>query len=162
MLIFNLILVLLLCISYLSIYISPGKFWPISFFGLAYPYLLFLNIFMIIFWINRRKYIFIFSFTAILFGWNILASYIQITSKKNRADKIENSFSLLSYNVRMFNLYKWSNDNVTRSNILKFVKKEKPDIICFQEYYSGIKKDLNLPDSLEIFQGQNYSFSRSQ
>jgi endonuclease/exonuclease/phosphatase family metal-dependent hydrolase len=41
----------------------------------------------------------------------------------------------MSFNVRIFDLYLWTNEKNTRSNILAFLKKEQPDILCIQEFY---------------------------
>ena len=42
----------------------------------------------------------------------------------------------MSYNVRNFDLYNWSGNKATRSDIMKLIREENPDIICFQEYYT--------------------------
>ena len=55
-----------LVLSYLSTIISPVKFWPLAFFGLAYPYLFLCNVIMLIYWIVRWKKIgFAFAFCAV-------------------------------------------------------------------------------------------------
>lgn len=41
---------------------------------------------------------------------------------------------LLSYNVRIFNLYNWEKGGSKRDDILNYVIKEKCDIVCFQEF----------------------------
>ncbi len=42
----------------------------------------------------------------------------------------------MSYNVRNFDLYNWSGNKKTRSRIMDLIRKENPDIICFQEFYT--------------------------
>src|SRR3546814_1952291 len=44
-----------LLISYLAPYVSPASFWPVAFFGLAYPFLVIANLFFLFFWLLRRK-----------------------------------------------------------------------------------------------------------
>ena len=48
----------------------------------------------------------------------------------------------MSFNVRLFDLYNWSNNEKVKSNILNFIKNENPDIICFQEYYYDASNDF--------------------
>jgi endonuclease/exonuclease/phosphatase family metal-dependent hydrolase len=42
----------------------------------------------------------------------------------------------MSYNVRAFDLYKWSRNPKAREEIFGLFRKSRPDIICFQEYHS--------------------------
>ena len=47
-----------------------------------------------------------------------------------------NTVKILSYNVRLFNAYKWIKKNDTKEQILNFINKENPDLLCIQEFYS--------------------------
>ena len=61
----------------------------------------------------------------------------------------------MSFNVRVFDLYNWKHNTENRTKILDFIKKENPDIISFQEFFTDegktflhedtLKKLLNLP-----------------
>ena len=51
----NSICLLLLIISYLSPFISPTFFWPISFFGLLFPVLYVINSLFLVYWIIGFK-----------------------------------------------------------------------------------------------------------
>ena len=48
---------------------------------------------------------------------------------------------VMSFNVRLFDLYNWS-QNEKQNQIISFIKKENPDIICFQEYYYDLIRIL--------------------
>lgn len=147
----NIVLAILLVISYLSGFISPERFWPLAFAGLAYPYLLLVNILFFIFWlIFSKKYLWI-PLLVILMGWNTLRSFIQIDPgfKKPRAEKDlpEKRIKILTFNVRAFNLYNWANNPSAREEIFDFIRQEDPDVLCLQEYYteetgSFTEKDL--------------------
>jgi endonuclease/exonuclease/phosphatase family metal-dependent hydrolase len=123
-----------LLLSYASAYISPAKYTWLAFFGLAYPVFLSVNIIFLLFWFFlRSKYLF-FSLLCIAAGYKFLAVYIPIKlSEKNVA--FDNAHKLLSYNVRLFDLYNWTGNKHTRNKIFNFLKKEKASIICFQEFY---------------------------
>ena len=56
--------------------------------------------------------------------------------------KSENSFSIMSYNVRLFNLYNWIDDESIPAKIQEFIEVESPNILCFQEYDSGSNLDF--------------------
>jgi len=52
----NVLFALSLLMSYLAVHISPEKFYPPAFFGLAYPYILLINILFIIAWAVLLRY----------------------------------------------------------------------------------------------------------
>ncbi|NBC82990.1 MAG: hypothetical protein GVY19_06365 [Bacteroidetes bacterium] len=124
---------LLLC--YASSYISPDRFWPIAFFNLFYPYLLFLNILFALFWLYRRNWYVIISTFVILLGWNYLTSFYRINVSADTSPSSE-SIHILSYNVRSFNRFNWAGDNDAKSNIYRFIDSINADIVCLQEFYN--------------------------
>ncbi len=74
----------------------------------------------------------------------ILASYRQLNLayqlKFHSADKTKESsaaFTVMSYNVRLFDLYNWTGNGKTRAKIYEYLKLENPDILCFQEYFTS-------------------------
>ena len=131
-------------LSYLSVFISPEKIWLLAFFGLAYPFLLFVNLLFIIFWIYKKRKFFIISLLSILLGWNYLATYIQVPLKAHNKDAeiSENGFNILSFNVRLFDLYSWNENENTPSAIFEFINNKEFDFICFQEFYTKNSGDL--------------------
>jgi len=137
----NYIIIAALLLSYLSVFINPAKIWFLPFFGLAYPFILFANIFFIFFWIYRKRKYFLFSLIAILIGWNNLTDIVQIHSikkpDKTEKTKIVKKLKIVSYNVQLFNLYKWTKNDNAYNKIIEFIKKESPDIICLQEFYTN-------------------------
>ena len=51
----------------------------------------------------------------------------------------------MSYNVRMFNLYKWIDEEGVDKKIYDFIKAKDPAILCIQEFHEtkniGFKKE---------------------
>src|SRR4051812_17008906 len=72
----NYLLCLALLLGYLAPYVDPRKFWPIAFFGLAYPPLLVTNLFMMAYWLIRRSWFIGLSVITILIGWNVLMNNV--------------------------------------------------------------------------------------
>jgi len=156
-LVLNIIVVLPLLCSYLAAYIPPDRFWPIAFIGLAYPVLVILNLLFVIFWLILVRKYFIISLLAIALGWPHILTHIRF----NRPVKIENnqsSIKVMSYNVRLFDLYNWkdSKSMATRDKIFDLIYTEAPDILCFQEFYGGDKRHFNVMDTLLSFQQAKY------
>ncbi len=150
---------ILLLGSYAAPYVNPRFFWPIAFLGLAFPYLLGANFVFLLYWIFRGKIKFLFPLIIILLGYKSLPNYFQLNL--SNPEKIESEFKVLSFNVRIFDLYMWTKDKTTRKNIFEFLKKEDADIICLQEFYHSDtivnNYEFNTLDSLiRILNTSNY------
>ena len=133
-LIVNVLLAILLVISFLSVYVSPAKAWIFAFLALSYPFVLFLNILFVLFWILFRKWYFAISLISILLGWQALQSTFQFNFKKPPVSDSGKSLSVLTYNVRLFNYYQWNKDTSAWQKIVDYIQTENPDIVCFQEF----------------------------
>ncbi|TFH27642.1 MAG: endonuclease [Bacteroidia bacterium] len=46
-------------------------------------------------------------------------------------------FKALSYNVRGFDVYRWTKDPQAKQEIFDFLKNQDPDLVCIQEYYTS-------------------------
>ncbi len=147
--------------AYLATHISPNDLPYIYFLGLGYPVLLGLTGFFIVFWLFfRRKYIW-FNLIVIILGWNHLNDFYayQLVEKSVNA----NSLKILSYNVKIFNLYDIKNREKKRDGIFSFLRNEDPDIVCFQEFYhqknatSFVTKDLLLQQLNHPYYQERYT-----
>jgi endonuclease/exonuclease/phosphatase family metal-dependent hydrolase len=136
----NLLLAVFMLLAYLAVHVSPDAFWPLAFFGLAFPYILFINVAFVIMWLVRRRWYFLISLVVVVVGWGHIGHFIQIPlgeNKKYLPD--EPTFTLMTYNVRMFDFYRWSKEKGSANKMLEFFYEEQPDILCLQEFY--IPKD---------------------
>ena len=144
-----------LLLSYLSSYVSPQENTILPLFGLLYQYLLLINIIFIVYWIFRKKFIFLLSLITIIIGWNFFNDFVQFrlpdNSSTNKTLNV-NTFKLLSYNVRLFDLYNWSNNKKTRNKMFKYIKSQDADILCFQEFYNDDTNNFSTLDTLLKFQ----------
>jgi len=128
----NILLALALLMSYLAKYISPSLSLVIALSGMAHSYLLTSFIFMsiVFLFLKNLKWLF-FNLSIIILGWSNLQSWVQLNiSSSEKAD-----FRILSYNIKLFDLYDWRNNQDHKTAILNFVKQQKPDIVSFQEFY---------------------------
>jgi endonuclease/exonuclease/phosphatase family metal-dependent hydrolase len=128
----------MLITAYCADYLNPQYFWIFAFFGLAYPILLTINFLFIIFWIWRRKWNFILSLAVIISGWSYIGRYLQIRLFQKENINMPD-VRVMSYNVRLFNYYKWEKSDEVRTRILDFVNNESPDIITFQDFVTLAK-----------------------
>jgi vancomycin resistance protein VanJ len=85
------------------------------------------------------------SLLCILLGWSSLKRFFQIRIKHPEPVIMENTISLLTYNVRLFNYYQWNKDTTAWQKIIDYIHTEDPDIVCFQEFITlpGTNHDLD-------------------
>ena len=121
-----------LLMSYLAVHISPEDFVLPAFFGLAYPYLLLINIILAIIWAMLLRYEALISVVVIAIGFNHFSNYLKLS--KPAGDKT-NTFKVLSYNVRLFNYFENKNNANSEKRVLEFLKAQKTDILCMQEFF---------------------------
>ncbi|MEQ8324550.1 MAG: endonuclease/exonuclease/phosphatase family protein [Vicingaceae bacterium] len=129
----NLISGILLLLSISSLYIDPRNWVLPSLLGLGFLQLFTLNFFLFIcsFLINK-KYIWL-SLIFMVFGLTELPSHLEFNIDE---EKRENDISILSLNVRNFDLYNWSENKKTRDRIMRTILRAKSDIICLQEFFN--------------------------
>jgi endonuclease/exonuclease/phosphatase family metal-dependent hydrolase len=132
LLVVNIVFAIAMLISYLAVVINPETFALPAFFGLAYPYLLLINILLVITWAMLLRFEALISLVIIALGVTHFSNYIKLT--KPTGDK-SNTFKVLSYNVRLFNYFENNHGITSGKKIFQFLKSKKPDIICLQEFF---------------------------
>jgi endonuclease/exonuclease/phosphatase family metal-dependent hydrolase len=121
-----------LLVSYLAVLINPGDFALPAFFGLAYPYLLLINIILAIIWFALLRFEALISVLVIAAGFTHFSNYIKLVKPEGNKN---NTFKVLSYNVRLFNYFENNHGITSEKRIFQFLKSQKPDIICLQEFF---------------------------
>jgi endonuclease/exonuclease/phosphatase family metal-dependent hydrolase len=156
-----LMLVVFLILGSLAGNVDPRDNRLIPFFGLAYPYFLLLNVFMIAWWCIRGRWIFaVVTFIVILCGWSALQATFSFTGDHGEGPKASDSLiRMMTYNVHSFKPYDMDEEDDVKTKILQLIKDENPDIICLQEYYTRKKGAYALTDSLkELMDTKNYYY----
>jgi endonuclease/exonuclease/phosphatase family metal-dependent hydrolase len=144
----NSIAIAALLVSYLGAWIKPSFYWPIAFFGLAYPFLVITNFLFFIYWVFRKRWFALVPLVSIGIGYNTILDYVQFGNTEI-ADK-ENSISIISYNAHLFKPIKTNKyDKKSRHEMLEMLLSEKADILCFQEFYFRKKGAYNIKDSIQ-------------
>ena len=134
--ILNIIFVAAILLSYFSRVVSPEKNWYMAFFGLGYPVLFLINLLFVVYWLLQMRMQFLFSLIALLIGYKSFFSYVQWGNQANVSSAAP-STKVMTYNCMLFDLYNWSNNANSRKMIFDLLSKEKPDILCLQEFYSS-------------------------
>lgn len=130
--------------SHFSIYINPKHFFLFGLLGMSFPFWLLLSILFMVYWIYKFNRRFLISLVAIIISYSSLGNMYQMSS--DRKENIK-AVRVLSYNVRLFNLYKWIDQPSIDQEQIELVVSQKADIIAFQEYHNKNKavQQLNMP-----------------
>jgi len=75
------------------------------------------------------------SALAILFGFSFFLDFFQFSTSGGPENDENAQLKIMSYNVRVFDYYNFSENKKTRNAIFKQLETEDPDIVCFQEFY---------------------------
>ena len=142
MYILNSLLAAMLLLSYLVPFLSPIKFSTLSILSLAVPGLIVFNLIFLIYWIAKLKRQFLLSLIVLIIGFNTIGAFFKFSEKEIL---LNDDLKVMSYNVRLFNLYKWKPESkeTIKSNIKSFVKEKSPDIVCFQEFVNEYSREFN-------------------
>lgn len=141
-LILNIIGALAMFLAYLAPVVNPARVFLPALFGLAYPYLLMLHLAFLCFWLIRLKKEILISVIVILLGWNHLNNLIPLNLRPSEIPvnaSPDRFIKALSYNVRGFDIYQWNKEPEAKKEIFEFLKKEEPQLVCMQEYYTSPK-----------------------
>lgn len=123
---------------------SPADLLLPAFFGLSYPIWLLITLLGLFYSIVRKRW-WLAAASSIL----LLITYPMIRatfgmgfSEKPEAVDAKGELSVMSYNVRLFDLYNWTAGSSTRDSIFNFLEANPVDVLCFQEFYHTDRKGV--------------------
>ncbi|MGB3848506.1 MAG: endonuclease/exonuclease/phosphatase family protein [Tunicatimonas sp.] len=118
--------------AYLSVYVSPATFWLAGFFSLTIPVLLIANLLLLLLYAVRRRWQAVYPLAALLVGYPYIAASVVWQRPSESASP---AFSVLSYNVRVFNIYSHQQRDTPRPTVT-WLTQEDADVKCLQEFYN--------------------------
>lgn len=153
-----------LLISLATPYINPIHIPILPFFGLGFPILFVLNILFMLLWLFQKSRWFwgslIILIVSIPFQMKIFSlNLISI----DKAIGAKSDFKIMSYNVRLFDLYNPSFKEAlaSRNSIFQFLRNEDPDILCLQEYYEQKEPStFHTKDSIQAILNSTHFFKK--
>ncbi|OYQ38592.1 endonuclease/exonuclease/phosphatase family protein [Flavobacterium aurantiibacter] len=130
---FNWLLAAATIIAYLLPRIAPSLYPVLAALTLFLPALLIGNGLFLIFWVIQLKRQAALSLIVLLIGITFVNKFYGFRSNTNH-EKQANEVKIVSYNVRLFNKFRWSDKRAVPLEISDFVKEQNPDILCIQEF----------------------------
>jgi endonuclease/exonuclease/phosphatase family metal-dependent hydrolase len=126
----NLLLVLITFLCYLAPYISPVTFWPASFVGLSYPWLLLAHVLFILLWALMKKKFIVLSILSLAFGWSHIQTIVGFNSPKQAVS--EGQLKIASFNTYGFRDQE-DGRRMKEERLLESVDFSSFDVVCLQE-----------------------------
>nr|WP_294777600.1 endonuclease/exonuclease/phosphatase family protein [uncultured Flavobacterium sp.] len=146
---FNIVLTILTFIAYVLPFLAPKLFPLLSVLTLILPLFLILNALFFVYWLIQLKRQVILSGLVLLLGITFINKFYKFSS--NDLPEEEKDFTVMSYNVRLFNLFDWLPNDHVGDTILSFINDQNPDILCIQEYSENAKVDLRVYKYKAVF-----------
>ncbi len=138
MLMVNIAIAVVLFLASLSPIVEPQSSNYIYILSLAYPLFLLLNILFVLYWMYMKKVYLLLSIMVIFYGSSNISHLLAFNFSSESKEVPE--FSIMSFNVRLFNRYNWIETENIDQQILDYITEKSPDIIAFQEFINS-KKD---------------------
>ena len=145
----NIVLTVLTFIAYVLPFLAPKLFPLLSVLTLFMPVFFVLNAFFFIYWGIQFKKRMILSGLVLLMGITFINKFYKFSTKEFPEN--EKDFTVMSYNVRLFNVFKWIERDDVPDEILSFINEKNPDILCIQEYSKSANVDLKVYSHKYIF-----------
>jgi endonuclease/exonuclease/phosphatase family metal-dependent hydrolase len=146
---FNIVITVLTFVAYILPFLAPKMFPLLSVLTLILPLFLILNALFFIYWMLQLKRQIILSGLVLLLGITFISKFYKFSSQDK--DREEKDFTVMSYNVRLFNLFEWLPGDNVGNTILSFINEQNPDVLCIQEYSENAKVDLRIYKYKAIF-----------
>jgi endonuclease/exonuclease/phosphatase family metal-dependent hydrolase len=146
---FNIVVTVLTFIAYALPFLAPKLFPLLSVLTLILPLFLIINTLFFIYWLLQLKRQVMLSGLVLLLGITFINKFYKFSS--NDLPEEEKDFTVMSYNVRLFNLFDWLPNEHIGDTILSFINEQNPDILCIQEYSENAKVDLRVYKYKAVF-----------
>jgi endonuclease/exonuclease/phosphatase family metal-dependent hydrolase len=152
----NIVLAVVTFVAYSLPFLAPKVFPFLSVLTLGLPVFLFLNFFFFVYWLLQLKRYVLLSGFVLLLGITFVNRFYKFSETNIPAENTD--FKLMSYNVRLFNLYEWLPNTDVPEQISKFIVEEQPDILCLQEFSPNelVSKSFNFKYNFtKLYGGKN-------
>lgn len=151
--VFNIALTIVTFLAYVLPFLTPKLFPFLSVLTLILPLFLICNALFFVYWVLQLKRQMMLSGIVLILGITFINKFYKFSSTDGVLE--ESDFVVMSYNVRLFNLFQWLPSNDVAQDIRSFINEQNPDILCIQEYSENAHVDLRVYKHKFIFMQGN-------
>lgn len=138
----NIVLTILTFLAYALPFLAPKWFPFLSVLTLILPLFLIINVLFFVYWFIQFKKQMILSVLVLILGITFINKYYKFSGKD--VETSDKDFVVMSYNVRLLNLFNWIPRETVAEDILDFVNENNPDVLCIQEYSTSASAKIDL------------------
>ncbi|WP_432673193.1 endonuclease/exonuclease/phosphatase family protein [Flavobacterium sp. SM2513] len=135
----NIVLTVLTIVGYALPFLAPKTFPLLSVLTLFLPMMLIVNLLYFVYWGIQFKRQILLSGVVLLLGITFINKFYKFSSPEFVSESTD--LTVMSYNVRLFNKFEWSDKRTVPVEISDFVKLKKPDVLCIQEFSNAADFD---------------------
>ncbi len=137
-----------LLFSLLAKVIPPSVSHLMAYCGLLFPYIVIANLILMVLWLFLDYRWSIAIALLIILNVNNIDRHFQLRDME-KPETCANCLKVMSFNVRDFNIYT-DHYKADARKVLDFLKEERPDILCLQEYCfdKNDKQDINMNEEI--------------
>lgn len=149
-LVLNLVAGLALLLAILGQVVNPAVVSVLSIFGIAFEWLVWVNLFFVVFWLfTKKKAWSLVSLMVILLSYSGIRRTMSVSPAVAKAGK---EIRILSYNTRCLG---FQNRQLADNDVLNYLREQNADIVCLQEFvaykhgrtWQDVKQYLGYPYS---------------
>jgi endonuclease/exonuclease/phosphatase family metal-dependent hydrolase len=122
----------------LAPYLSPARWWFISFLGIGFPFLLLAVIAFMVWWLFIKRKFALISAIPLLIGYKSISVFFAFhIPQKFEYKKQTGSIRIASWNVARFIEMKRNNNKGShiRLQMMELIRQQDADIFCMQEFF---------------------------
>ena len=119
-------------LAYILPFLAPKLFPFLSVLTLLLPLFLIFNAIFFVIWLLQLKRKMLLSGFVLLIGITFISKFYRY--KPTNLEKDNKDFTLMSYNVRLFNKYEWLPNKKVPEDIVAVIDSYDPEILCLQEF----------------------------
>jgi endonuclease/exonuclease/phosphatase family metal-dependent hydrolase len=135
------------------VYLSPGKIYILALLGFLFPALWLFNLLILGVHVVRKSFYFFIPLLVLVLTWNHWENVFQVKGKSLPKDA-QNPIKVMTFNVRMFDFYRFSQLPDMPFLFFDFIERTNPDILCVQEFFTSKRKDGYDPNFVRARLGQ--------
>ncbi|MDG5799488.1 endonuclease/exonuclease/phosphatase family protein [Marinilabiliaceae bacterium ANBcel2] len=157
--IFTIIPAFLLICSVATAYINPSHLHIFTFAGFLFPVLWIVNLIILLWLVSRKNMLLLITLLVLALSWDHWQNTFQFNSSSRELQNLKEPVKVMSYNTRMFDFYNHSGKEGAPEKIFDFIIQQNPDIICFQEYFTSLRKEEYTPTAIKArFRQYGYKY----
>ncbi len=150
MVVLSIVAFVAMALTLVTSHYDPSKSWIFTLLGLITPAVYIVNTIFALYWVIRWKWIMAsLLLLPLLVGMPAISRYYKIETSKSYGDLLRRGVvRLMSYNVKAFI---GDDKQASTADMRDFIEEQRPDIICFQEYFENRMKQEDQPQLMQDY-----------